>query len=183
MKKRSVPEIFEETILDLSKNKSLDKITVKMIVEESGLSLQSFYNYYLDKDDLILSIHKKEGDRLIKDFEDEKISLRELIYNNAKFYFDHKNFMLNAIKHTSGQDSYGLTSGKNAYKVLRNHLLKKKNIKTLPRDIDFFLKMSVTANVWIHAYWVENMEDLSLDEFTDLIFEALPVKLRDYMVS
>ncbi|WP_279323796.1 hypothetical protein [Anaerococcus sp. AGMB09787] len=43
--------------------------------------------------------------------------------------------------------------------------------------------MSVTANVWIYAYWVENMEDLSLDEFTDLIFEALPVRLRDYMVS
>lgn len=126
MKKRSVEEIFEDYILILSKKMPINKITVKMIVEESGLSLQTFYNHYIDKSDLILSIHKKEGDRLMEKFERNEIDLKDLILENARFYSEHKNFMLNAIKHTSGQDFYGLMSGKNAYHVFNKYLLKKK---------------------------------------------------------
>lgn len=63
MKKRTSEEIFAETLLELSREMPLDKITVKRIVEESGLSLQTFYNHFKDKYELVLWIHKSEGDR------------------------------------------------------------------------------------------------------------------------
>ena len=57
LKKRTSKQIFAETLLELSKRMPVDKITVKQIVDESGLSLQTFYNHFLDKADLILWIH------------------------------------------------------------------------------------------------------------------------------
>ena len=42
MKKRTSKQIFAETFLDLSRELPVDKITVKKIVEESGLSLKTF---------------------------------------------------------------------------------------------------------------------------------------------
>lgn len=117
MKKRSSKEIFEETIIELSNNIPMNKITVKMIVEKSGLSLQTFYNYYKDKSELVLSIHKNEGNKIMEKLDKELISFREVIIENAKFYLKYKNFMLNAIKNTSGQDSYALMSADNAYNI------------------------------------------------------------------
>ena len=36
MRKRSSKEIFSETLLELSQHKTVDKITVQQIVDESG---------------------------------------------------------------------------------------------------------------------------------------------------
>ena len=41
IKKRSSKEIFAETLLALSETMPMDKITVRQIAEESGLSLAS----------------------------------------------------------------------------------------------------------------------------------------------
>ena len=49
MKKRTSKEIFSEALLELSRTTPVDKITVKQIVEASGLSLQTFYNHFKDK--------------------------------------------------------------------------------------------------------------------------------------
>lgn len=183
MKKRSSRDIFEETIIDLSNNIPMNKITVKMIVEGSGLSLQTFYNYYTDKAELILSIHKNEGDKIMEKLYKKQISLRELIIENAKFYLKYKDFMINAIKNTSGQDSYALMSADNAYKVFKEYLLKKRNIEELPEDINFYLKMYTCSNVMMYAYWVENMKDTSVEDFADLILEAMPKKLSQYILD
>ena len=43
----------------------MDKITVKQIVDESGLSLQTFYNHFMDKADLILWVHKSAFDEIM----------------------------------------------------------------------------------------------------------------------
>ena len=113
----------------------------------------------------------------------ELISFREVIIENAKIYLKYKNFMLNAIKNTSGQDSYALMSADNAYNIFRIYLLKKRNIEKLPADIDFYLKMYTCSNVMMYAYWVENMEETSVEEFADLILEGMPKKLSNYILD
>lgn len=85
MKKRASKEIFAETLLELSKHTSVDKITVKQIVEESGLSLQTFYNHFTDKADLILWIHKSEFDRLLAKLGKNGYTCRDLTMENIQF--------------------------------------------------------------------------------------------------
>ena len=59
--------------------------------------------------------------------EDEDYDLNNLLIDNIKFYKEHKQFILNALKHTKGDNSYFHLSAENDYKSLKEYLLKKNN--------------------------------------------------------
>lgn len=180
MKKRKVEEIFVDSLLSLSNRMSMDKITVKKIVEESGLSQQTFYNYYKDKSDLILSVHKVYGQMLVDKLENGEISQEELLIENNKFYDENKDFMLNVLKNDKDNNSYFISSAENAYDVLYKCILKRKGINKLNKDIDFYLRMYTYSSVFMYAYWAENMTDTSIEEFASYLENSVPEKLSYY---
>lgn len=180
MKKRKVEEIFVDSLLSLSNRMSMDKITVKKIVEESGLSHQTFYNYYNDKSDLILSVHKVYGQMLVDKLENGEISQEELLIENIKFYDENKDFMLNVLKNGKDNNSYFISSAENAYNVLYKYILKRKGINKLNKDIDFYLRMYTYSSVLMYAYWAENMTDTSIEELASYLENSVPEKLRYY---
>ena len=51
----NVKNIIASALLELCETKSLEALTVKQILEKSGVSRQTFYNHFLDKNDLIVS--------------------------------------------------------------------------------------------------------------------------------
>ena len=59
-------QIFAETIQELAEEIPIDRITVKQIVEESGLSLQTFYNHFHDKADLVVWVHLSETEKFFQ---------------------------------------------------------------------------------------------------------------------
>ncbi|WP_297281998.1 TetR/AcrR family transcriptional regulator [uncultured Anaerococcus sp.] len=179
--KKTSEEIFVETLLELSEHMSVDKITVKMIVEKSGLSLQTFYNHYIDKADLIISVHKVKSDELLKKFESGKITYHEALMENIKFYYDHKNFFLNAIKNTSGQDSYTKMSIEESYRMSYDYILRKNHISNLNNEIDFYLRMYISGGVLMYAYWAEKMPETSVKELAHYLENAIPNKLKAYI--
>ena len=75
MKKRTSKDIFADTLLALAKQEPLERITVKQIVEESGLSLQTFYNHFHNKNELIIWIHRRVGERTLAKIEKGSYSL------------------------------------------------------------------------------------------------------------
>ena len=82
MRKRSSKEIFADTLLELSQKKTVDKITVQQIVDESGLSLQTFYNHFKDKADLILWVHKSKFEELLSKLGKDGYTFHDLINEN-----------------------------------------------------------------------------------------------------
>lgn len=53
----SVKEILANGLLELCEIKSLEKITIKELLIKTGVSRQTFYNHFLDKNDLIQYIY------------------------------------------------------------------------------------------------------------------------------
>ena len=183
MKKRTSKQIFAETLLDLSKRKTIDKITVQQIVEESGLSLQTFYNHFRDKADLILWIHKAIFDELLEKMGKNGYTYRDLTLENIQFYMDHKDYMWNALNHTHGQDDYRRASADNAYKVFRAYILKHHGLSELPEDIDFYLKIYCYAAPFIYAEWAFHMKNTSPEVFAVYAEEAMPGPLKKYLLE
>lgn len=56
-----VEAIVIDTLLDLVENEgvALERITVKQLLERSGVSRQTFYNHFLDKNDLIVQVYEQ----------------------------------------------------------------------------------------------------------------------------
>ena len=49
MKRQKSKEVFGDALMTLARTQPVERITVKQIVEKSGLSLQTFYNHFKDK--------------------------------------------------------------------------------------------------------------------------------------
>lgn len=183
MKKRSSKQIFAETLLEISRHKTVDKITVQQIVEESGLSLQTFYNHFRDKADLILWIHKSKFDELLEKLGKDGYTFRDLTIDNIRFYVEHKDFMWNALNNTHGQDSYLLQSADNFYKVIRDYILRHHKLKALPEELDFYLKVYCFAGPYMYAEWVFNMKKTAPEIFAKYVEEAMPEPLKKYLLE
>lgn len=78
-----------QTFLQLLEKQSLDKITVKDIVENCGINRNTFYYYYKDIYDLIDDIFKEETQRIIAD-KKQYDNWSDEIYNVAQIVFDYK---------------------------------------------------------------------------------------------
>ncbi len=97
-------ELLAKSFVELSNVKSVDKITIRSIVDNCGLTKTTFYNHFQDKYDLIVQIYaapvKNIINRLGSDYE-----LREAIVDFLKYFAANRRFIINAIKNTSGQNS------------------------------------------------------------------------------
>ncbi|MBQ3668639.1 MAG: TetR family transcriptional regulator [Clostridia bacterium] len=182
MRKRSSKQIFAETLLEISKRKTIDKITVQQIVEESGLSLQTFYNHFRDKADLVLWIHKSKFDELLEKLGKNGYTYRDLTLENSRFYVEHKDYMWNALNHTHGQDNYWRASSENAYRVLRAYILRQHSLPDLPVDINFYLKVYCFAAPYIYAECAFNMENTPPEVFAEYAEGAMPEPLKKYLL-
>ncbi len=183
MKKRTSKAIFAETLLELSSQKPIDKITVRQIIDESGLSMQTFYNHFKDKADLILWIHRSKFEELLAKLGKDGYTYHDLTLENIRFYTEHKDFMWNALNHTHGQDSYLHKSAETAYKVLREYILDQRGLSGLPEAIDFYLKVYCYASPFIYAEWAFHMDQTPPEVFAGYVEGAMPEELKEYLLG
>ncbi len=77
---------IHQAFIELFKEKDLEKITVKELVEKSEISKKTFYRYYTSIDNLFLEIQHKITEEYIEKFsscnfpEDLKIIIKEFFY-------------------------------------------------------------------------------------------------------
>lgn len=182
MKKKATPQLLADALLELSKKKNIDKITIKEIVDQCGLSSQTFYNHFADKHALILWIHKSVGDELLKKLEKKDYSFHDLTVENLRFYSAHASFMLNALENTHGQDSYWVRSSENAIKVLEEYIKKHFSLDSLSEKEKMHLRMFVYAGTEAYAYWALNDMTIPLEEMADFIMEGMPETIKKYFI-
>ena len=137
MKKRTSKQIFAETFLELSSELPIDKITIKKIVEESGLSLKTFYNHFTDKYSLMLYIEQIESNRLHEKLSDGDLTFQEYLREGIEYYQKIKHFLSNAFENTQGADSYTKMHVEEACRSLLAFVQKKNNLTEIPADIVF----------------------------------------------
>lgn len=183
MKKRTSKEIFAETLLELSTQYPVDKITVKQIVEESGLSLQTFYNHFKDKYDLIFWIHRSEGDRMMAKLDTEGYGYDDLVMENIRFFLEHKDYMRNVFSNTHGENSYAELAADNAYRVWKERIVTLHGEKAFTEEIAFYLKMFCFSAVKMMAEWCFHMEGISPEQFAEYMREGMPDKLKPFLLD
>lgn len=67
-----IKKILVNGLLELCQNYPLESITIKQLLEYTGVSRQTFYNHFLDKDDLI---HYVYDSKIIPDFNSNNMNI------------------------------------------------------------------------------------------------------------
>ena len=92
----SVKEILANGMLELCEIKSLEKITIKELLIKTGVSRQTFYNHFLDKNDLIQYIYLS---KIIPEYSDnqvENMNFHDSLLASLKRMKEYHNFMKQA---------------------------------------------------------------------------------------
>ncbi len=181
MRKRTSKEILAETLVDLSKTRPIEKITVKQIVNESGLSLQTFYNHFADKQELISFIHKNQIMKIFVQLEDNDMPFSD-IFNDMTFFDGYyREFMKNAMDASGAQNLFIYQASSNVFDCLSKYVLEKSGMTELTPELQIYLKSYAWTINLMYEAWVNNSKLIGQDQLGKYILGCMPEGLKPYL--
>ena len=165
----NVKNIIASALLELCETKSLEALTVKQILEKSGVSRQTFYNHFIDKNDLIQYVYKE---KIIPDFHDNNMNIS--FYDSLVIVFE------NMKKYHYFMKQACLMEGQNCLKdYIFNHC-KEFDLKwhqelygdePMPESLRFATEYHATASSSMTLSWILSDMPVSCEEISKMITE------------
>lgn len=166
------------SIKNLMAKMPLDKITVKDIVADCGMTRQTFYRNFQDKYDLVNWYFEK---LVQQSFEEMGISLTLFEGLTKKFQFirAERTFFTCAFA-SNDQNSLIRYDYEYILKFYRKILMEKQQ-KPLEEDVDFLLRMYCHGSILMTVEWVKNGMKQEPEKMAGWMIEALPEKLNSLL--
>ena len=181
VRKRKSKELFAEALLTLARTEQADRITVKQIVEASGLSLQTFYNHFHDKEDLVLWIHRRGGERALARLEGKRCTFHDLTNESIRFFSQNANYL--RVSMGGGMvNAYAEISAESAYDFLSAFICRRRQYTELPEELAFYLRMYVYSCLHIFADWSLRGWELPEERLAEYLEQGMPEKLKPYLL-
>ena len=180
MENVSSKDVFANALIELSKETKIKNINVINVVEESGLSRQTFYRNFYNIDDLIYYIHKKnvEPAHIAMEKLNNSSSLSDLYINlmdsNRSFYkqiisFNPNSSFVDKYIVETKKNMLIYTFNKNSQEILNN--------KVLFFDYNFYC----TGYCICLLQWLKDDANLSAKEVSDSFKNLVPKSLIPYI--
>lgn len=164
-----VESIVIDALLSLveDENVPLERVTVKRILERSGVSRQTFYNHFLDKNDLICRVYER---RMVRAFNGamKGFAYRDQLAEALRLMHSHGEFLLQACK-MDGQNNLAdhmLERAKRFDLEWHQHLW---GTEPMPEELRLATVYHVTASVQMTIAWILSGFSAPEDELADLI--------------
>lgn len=169
---------FADALKRLMAHTPLDKITVKEIVKECGLTRQTFYRNFLDKYDLVNWYFDKLAQKSFKQM-GVSLTLREGLIKKFQFIKSEQCFFASAF--CSEDYNSLLTYDFKCILQFYTDIIIRKTGKPLDPDVSFLLEMYCKGSMYMTAEWARTGMKLAPEEITDLLIESLPAKLEELL--
>lgn len=170
-------QLLAASLIELAGKKSVDKISVKEIVTNCGMTTTTFYNHFADKYVLLASIYNKEIEPAFSRL-GNKISWCDVLRIFCTTLSDKQSFFLNALKNTSWQTSFRYATNDYAIDLLRERLRILGKEDDLPIEIDFLAKYYMRSISEMIQEWFIGGQKIPLDNFIELLVLAMPEPLK-----
>lgn len=163
----NVKEILANGLLELVEYHNLSTITIKQILNHTGVSRQTFYNHFLDKNDLIQYIYEK---KIIPD------------YNNSNMAIDFKKSLIasffNMKKYSKFMKEACMMDGQNCLKDYIFEHCKEFDLKwhqslyglqPMSEALKFATEYHAYASTSMTLSWILSDMPVTCEEIADMI--------------
>lgn len=180
MAKEYLKEAMVDAFKKLARKKSIQKITIGDIVTECDISKQTFYNYFKDKNDLILYTCTLEGKRCLESTLNAGLNYKAAISCYYKNALPLKYFYSSFIYDTELQlllfDAVAQTSIEYMKHQIKHYY---GNTKLTP-EIDLAIKFNAAGNSMLFLDWIANNMTETPDIMAEANFSCIPESLKNY---
>lgn len=181
MKKKTTKNILAESFLELAEKKPINKITIADIVNNCGVTQPTFYRHFKDKYDMIAWIYAREAGNNIAKIGTNGYVWKDTFLDGMRFYEENRKFMINALKHTSGRDSFLFQMSEMNIQFIEDEIKKKLKVSECPPDLSAIAKMFCYGTNQFLYDWLIEKSDLSYEQVADLMEKSIPEVLRPYL--
>ena len=182
VKKRSSKEIFGEALLALARTEELERITVKQIVEGSGLSLQTFYNHFHDKEELVVWMHRFGTEREMKRLEDRNSSFHEILMACIRFFTENDNYLRGSFG-GGVTNPYSRLSLESSCDFIRAYICRRNGLEKLPEKLEIFVKMFVFSSMCTFSEYAGHKGEMTMEELAACLELGMPEPLKPYLLD
>lgn len=172
----NVKGIIANTIYELSREKPLSKVTVLDISKRSGVSRQTFYNHFKDKNDLIRWVFIRTLDRWDLAEDESYYAYLCDLYRKA---YENGQFLRQACM-LSGQNSLAEEIYTITYKYHKRHILTQIDEKELSPQIEYALRFDAYGSTSCYIHWLTNNMPVSPEDMALYAYESMPEIIRQF---
>ena len=156
--RQSTKELLAESLKELSRVKAVDKITIKELTKNCGLTSPTFYNHFRDKYELMAWIYNQKVEASIKNF-GVTDSFEDVICKWMEIVLEDENFYTNLLKNAVGQNSFRYATNDHAINLLTDWIKAQHNLNEITPEIYFCVKffmraLSESVNDWCLGKWL-----------------------------
>ncbi|MBQ3671181.1 MAG: TetR/AcrR family transcriptional regulator C-terminal domain-containing protein [Treponema sp.] len=176
----STKDRIADTFLALTEQKAVNKITVREIAEASGVTAVTFYNYFRDKYDLIVWIHVRAASEIMGKI-GGGYKWRDTLLDGIRYFSENRAFMLNALCHTSGQDSFIRHVERVNTELLTAEVKNSLGAKPVPPAVQYAIKVYCSGTVRAMFDCLMDEMPISAEELAQIFEDCLPPILRGFL--
>jgi len=171
--------IIADTMFNLLKTISFDKINVQMILDESLVSRSTFYRYFKDKYDVMNWCYQSYVDTLLAEVKrrgDWKRALH-LIFH----FIDDNHLYFEKASHVQGRNNFWEFLYEYSYIFYERIYLQHTNESSLTDQARVILEFNCMGAVHIVRRWLENGRQESAADMAEWTFQLIPEMYRVYL--
>lgn len=177
----NVKEILADGLLKLCESYPLESITIKQLLAETHVSKQTFYNHFLDKNDLIQYIYLS---RIIPGFDDpsKNISFYESMVGVFEQMKKYHRFMKQALL-MEGQNCLKDYIFKHCKEFDIQFHQKRYGSQPMPETLRFATEYHATASSSMTISWILSDMPASCEEMARLITDLRSIGMEKLFES
>ncbi len=181
MKRKTAKEILAESFREIAATKSIDKITIRDIVDNCGYSSATFYRNFKDKYDLIAWEHTRGVAEIMDRIDDKVYRWKQTLIDGAHWFYGEREYLTNLFQHTSGHDSFVRYMTEINCNALKKHILNTGGKSELDKNEELYIRVYCLGTVSLTCEWLLGLHEATPDEIADIYEQSIPAPLRPYL--
>jgi len=176
--KVNTKEIFMKALLDLSKEKNIEKITVQNLLDYTGAARQTFYKYFRDKYDLINYVYHYNVESIFQEYY-ETMDLYECIYKVYEFFIVNKQY----FKHISiieCQNNFKDYLFENTRKFYINTIKKQYGEDEINYRLSYIIDSTCYGAVGLCMDWIKSDINKQPEKIASKIVDCIHPEIKKY---
>ena len=182
MKNEEMRDRLLVSLRKLAHNSPIDKITVRQISEDAGVTTQTFYNYFSDKYELVQWAYRRRLDRLLNQLKMGEIDYEGFLRGYLSNYRENASYILNAVTNITGQNSYARESALYFCSCIERGVNESLGVEETPQEYKLLIEIYVAGFSNLVFHWLST-DDIELEEVIVALKESVPPKLKEIFID
>ena len=180
MQKITARQYFEESLLEIIESKPFERITVREIAKNCGMTTRTFYNYFQDKYDLVLWTYSSRFEQYLAKCGDQMDFCAFLSYLADCMLEKHKLY-LSALQDSACMECFMNSVIDYSCRMTMDYIREQYQLEQIPEPLAFSIRFFYQGGFHIGLEYLRGETKMTKEQYLACVQKAVPENLKPYL--